>query len=187
MRRLDLSTVDEEALETLHSKAKERASGYAVRQWTDFAPDDLIDDVAYLDGRLSTDAPMGDLGLEPDNVDADRIRAVEQVVVKRGRHSFHSGIVHEASGRLVAWTTISNDLDVPWHAWQQITIVDPDHRGHRLGALVKVENLRFFRANMPEVQIVDTFNAAENSYMIAINEDMGFRPKFAFANWKREI
>ncbi len=187
MRRLDLSTVDNDVLDGLLSKAKDKSSGYAVRQWIDTAPDDLVDDVAYLDGRLSTDAPMGDLDMDADQVDAARIREVEQTMKNRDRKNYHTGAVHVETGRLVAWTTINTGPDTPEHAWQFITIVDPDHRGHRLGALVKVENLRFFQANEPAVKRIDTFNAAENSYMISINEDMGFRAKFAFANWKRDV
>jgi hypothetical protein len=88
---------------------------------------------------------------------------------------------------LVAWTAISHDGEIPWHAWQNITIVDPGHRGHRLGALVKVANLRLMREHQPQVTTVDTGNAAVNTYMIAINEQMGFRPLYAWQSWQTEL
>jgi GNAT superfamily N-acetyltransferase len=187
LRRLDLSTVDETALDELYVKAEEKSGGYRIVQWQDHAPDEHVDDVAYLDGRLLEDAPTGDLALEPEKVDAARVRAAEAAQLARQRKAYNTAVVHEETNRLVAWTAIIHDPELPWHAWQQITIVEPKHRGHRLGVLVKVANLRLMRHHEPQITIVDTGNAAVNSYMISINEQMGFRPLYAWQNWQREL
>ncbi len=186
MRRLEIATLDNDGLDSIYDKAQKASTGYRIVQWGNRTPDDLVDDVAYLDGRLISDAPMGDLVIEPEKVDAQRVRATEEVATKRGRIVFNTGAVHEESGRMVAWTCIAADDETPWHAWQNITIVDPDHRGHRLGALVKVANLRYVLADRPQLEVIDTGNAYVNSYMIAINEEMGFRPTWAFENWQLE-
>ncbi|MEV4413649.1 GNAT family N-acetyltransferase [Catellatospora sp. NPDC049609] len=186
-RRLDVAGVDENVLAGMLSAARAKAAGYRVVRWRDAAPAEHVERVAYLDSRLMADAPMGDLSLEPEKPDVARHRRIEQVLAARERRTFHTGAVHEDSGELVAWTFISAGDEAPWHAFQQITIVDPKHRGHRLGALVKVENLRFFCEAEPQVAHIDTFNAAENSYMISINEQMGFRPVAAFQNWQRDL
>ncbi len=73
------------------------------------------------------------------------------------------------------------------HAWQNITLVDPDHRGHRLGLIIKIENLRYALAHEPELARVDTWNAAVNDHMISINEAIGYRPVDAWVNWQREL
>jgi GNAT superfamily N-acetyltransferase len=187
MRRFDLSALDRKALDDMLSHAKERSAGYEVIRWIDEAPDEYLDDIAYLDGRLLEDAPTGDMEWEPEKVDADRIRAGEKVAKARARISYHTGAVHKESNTLVAWTTLACDLEREWHCWQQITIVEPRHRGHRLGALVKVENLLWYLEQRPQTRVIDTFNAAENGYMISINEQMGFRPLFAFQNWQRDL
>jgi GNAT superfamily N-acetyltransferase len=187
MRRFDLSTLDETVLEAIFEKAKTKSQGYRLIRWINDAPDEYVDDVAYLDGRLVEDAPMGDLEIEPEQVDAARVRHMERKAKLRGRRSYHTGAVHEETNRLVAWTTLAKDNELDWHCWQQITIVEPKHRGHRLGALVKVANLRFYLENEPATKIIDTFNAAVNSYMISINEEMGFRPLYSFQNWKRDV
>lgn len=186
-RRLELASVDEDVLAGMLAAARAKAAGYRVVRWRGAAPAELVEGVAYLDSRLMADAPMGDLQVEPERPDVARLRQVEEVVAARGRRTFHTGAVHEDSGALVAWTMISTDDETPWHAFQQITIVDPKHRGHRLGALVKVENLRSFREAAPRVEVIDTFNAAENSFMISINEQMGFRKIAAFQSWQREL
>jgi RimJ/RimL family protein N-acetyltransferase len=59
-------------------------------------------------------------------------------------------------------------------AEQWNTIVEPDHRGHRLGLAVKFANLRHLRLAVPETQRLETWNADENTRMIAINELLGF-------------
>ena len=48
--------------------------GYRVVQWVDAAPDDLLDGVAYLLGRMTVDAPMGDMDYAPEKWDAERYR-----------------------------------------------------------------------------------------------------------------
>ena len=76
---------------------------------------------------------------------------------------------------------------IDWHAWQQITLVHPEHRGHRLGMIVKAVNLRTLRAQEPAVRMIDTFNAEVNTHMIAINEAMGFRAVDRWANWQASV
>ncbi len=186
-RRLDLSTVDEAVLDDMLNHAKEKAHGYRVVRWVGSPPEEYLEDLAYLDARLMLDAPMGDLQMEAPEPDVERMREYATTLTLRERIGYHAAAVHEESNRLVAWTTISKEASLDWHGFQQITIVDPDHRGHRLGALVKVENLHFFRQHEPTVTVIDTFNAHSNSYMIAINEQMGFRPLYAWQNWKQEF
>jgi GNAT superfamily N-acetyltransferase len=186
-RVLHVEKVDEAALDAMLTHARAKADGYRLLHWIDGAPEEFVNDVAYLDGRLIQDAPMGDTGWEAADVTAARVRRDEATAKQRGRTMYHAGMIHEESGKLVAWTAISVEDFALWHGWQQITIVEPEHRGHRLGALIKVENYRFFRQHNPDVTVIDTFNAHENSYMISINEEMGFRPQYAFQNWRRDF
>lgn len=186
-RRLDLTSADEAGLAALERAAVDRSAGYRLVSWRDRTPDEYVADVAYLIGRFFTDAPMGDLQVEPERMDAARIREQEQANAHNQQRVYSSGAVHVASGRLVALTTIGRNRSTPWHAFQWITLVDPAHRGNRLGALTKVGNLRFTREHEPELTTIDTWNAAENAHMIAINEQMGFRPVDAWCNWQQEI
>lgn len=186
-RRLDVTALDQAALDRMLSEGWAKAEGYSLVRWNDETPDEFVDDVAYLDGRLLEDAPMGDLEWEPMKVDADRIRRGEEVREARGRRQYNTGVKHDASGRLVAWTTLEFGATSPWHSFQNITIVEPRHRGHRLGAIVKVENLRWTLASEPQLRIVDTWNAAVNDHMISINEAMGFRPVDGWNNYQLNL
>ncbi|MFD2767620.1 GNAT family N-acetyltransferase [Micromonospora eburnea] len=186
-RRLDTGQLDHAALAGLAAEAQVSAAGYRTVRWRGDTPEEYAADVAYLDGRLLADAPIGDLEWEPERIDVERLRATERTLNARGRRRYHHGMVHEASGRLVAWTLIDLAPSTDWHAWQQITIVDPEHRGHRLGLLAKIENLRYVLHHEPALRVIDTWNAAENRHMIAINEQLGFRPVDAWTNWQRAI
>ncbi|WP_229401023.1 GNAT family N-acetyltransferase [Micromonospora okii] len=183
-RRLHVDRLDRAALDVQAADAASRAAGYRAVRWRDHTPEEYAADVAYLDSRLMADAPLGEVEWEPERVDVARLRETERGLDARGRRRYHHGAVHVASGRLVAWTLLDLGASVPWHAFQQITIVDPAHRGHRLGLLVKSENLRYALAHEPELRAVDTFNAAENAHMIRINEQLGFRPVDAWTDWQ---
>jgi hypothetical protein len=58
-RRLDLSTVD------IVTFAAPEAPGYSVTHRGNRAPDEYLADIGRLDSRLVTDAPSGDLVVEP--------------------------------------------------------------------------------------------------------------------------
>lgn len=186
-RRLDLTTVPEQVWRELGESARPAAAGYQVVTWRDRTPDEFAADAGYLDGRLISDAPTGDLVWDAAAVDVSRLREKEGMLAAYQLRTYSAGAVHEQSGRLVALTTIGRQHNAPWHAWQWITLVDPEHRGHRLGALVKVANLQFALAHEPQLRVVDTWNAAVNEHMISINEAMGFRPVDRWVSWQQEV
>jgi GNAT superfamily N-acetyltransferase len=95
--------------------------------------------------------------------------------------------VHDATGQLVAFTQLGGHATSTWYAEQWDTIVAPEHRGHRLGTLIKVANLEYARAQRPEVRVVDTVNADSNPYMVAINEAMGFRSHRRLGEWELDL
>ena len=186
-RKLYLSTVDHAALDALLAEAWTHAEGYSLVRWTDRCPDDCVADVAYLEGRLNTDAPMEDLAWGKEDVDADLIRQVERNREVMKTRAFFTAVRHDASGRVVALTGMIIEHGVPEHAWQGITLVDPPHRGHRLGTIVKIENLRLILAAEPALTAIDTGNAAVNDHMIAINHAMGFRPMDYMVDWQVDL
>ena len=174
-RELDLTMVDESGLDTLvNTKVEGRDSDYEIVTWVDRAPDDLVGGVANLVSRMSTDTPHGDLSWESEVWDATRWREKEDDALQSGRRRLAAGAVDQG-GHLVAFTDIGVYAHVPSVAEQWNTIVDPDHRGHRLGLTVKMANLRQLRRVIPGTLRLQTWNANENSRMIAINELLGFQ------------
>ncbi|MFI5932563.1 GNAT family N-acetyltransferase [Actinoplanes sp. NPDC051494] len=163
------------------------ADGYRLAHWTDHAPDEHVDDLAYLDSRLMTDAPNGDLAVEAEKIDATRFRQSEQAIVSRNRTSFNVAAIHTETGRAIAWTQLTCPNDIRWQAWQQITIVDPDHRGHGLGRTIKISNLSYARSARPDLQAIDTFNASANAAMLRVNDSLGFQRRETWTQWQATI
>lgn len=174
-RELDLRKVDDRELDNLlRTQIEGRDSAYEIVTWVDRAPDDLVEGVANLVGRMSTDTPSGDLSLEPEVWDAPRWREKESDAFRAGRRRLAAGAV-DRSGHLAAFTDIGAWAREPTVAEQWNTIVDPEHRGNRLGLATKVANLRNLRREIPGALRLETWNALENSRMIAINELLGFQ------------
>jgi GNAT superfamily N-acetyltransferase len=186
-RKLDLSGVDPGGYERLLAEAWRHADGYSLVQWRGPTPEEYLADVAYLDSRLMSDAPMGELEWEPEKTDADRLRAMDSARTAYRLRWHNSAVRHDATGRIVAWTALELEHSVPEYGWQGITLVDPPHRGHRLGMIVKIANLRQATAGEPALRVINTWNAAVNDHMISINEALGFRPVDLLVNWQQEV
>jgi hypothetical protein len=67
------------------------------------------------------------------------------------------------------------------------TLVLAEHRGHRLGMLLKAANLRALQATGSAPALVSTFNAEENRHMLDVNEAIGFRPVGHAGCWRRDV
>lgn len=175
-RRLDLTRVDDARLDALLAAAEAHSPGYHVVRWSRVAPDALVDGLVTLESRMSIDPPMGDMAWEPEHHDTARWRAAEVAAIGRQRTSYGAAVVHDATGDVAGYTMCALDADVPEHAWQWATIVLPDHRGHRLGLRLKADMLRRLRTELPDLRTFDTWNAADNTHMIAVNAELGFEP-----------
>jgi GNAT superfamily N-acetyltransferase len=186
-RVLDLAALDEARLAGLEDGASARAAGYDLVTWTGPCPEEHLEGYAALVSRMSTDAPMDDLALEPEVWDADRIRSQEAVTAAQQRTVVLTAARHVASGELVAYTDIAASQHAPADAFQWSTIVRREDRGHRLGLLVKLANLRRVREQLPQAQRVHTWNADSNDHMVAINEALGFVPLHRQVEWQLDL
>jgi GNAT superfamily N-acetyltransferase len=181
-RRLDLPG-DRRRRSDLAASARESARGYRLVHWTGLTPPEHLDDLAVPIGRMSTDAPTGDLAFEPQRWDAERVRERDAVAVRNGVRSAVTA-AQAPDGRLVAYTEASTCAVADGFASQGDTLVAPAHRGHRLGLWIKLANLELLLRAHPEVRAIDTFNADDNRWMVAINEQLGFRPLRRQTDWE---
>ncbi len=177
--------VDEQRLAALEAEARAASAGYELVLWRDRTPDELLDDRAVLERRMATDAPHGDLPVTEEIWDGGRIREYEAVHVARGRTVLSAGAVLD--GRLVAFTDLQIPLAQPQRAHQAGTLVLAEHRGHRLGALMKAAVLRELAATMPEVRRISTYNFDSNRPMVAVNDALGFRPTGHLSSWSTRL
>jgi GNAT superfamily N-acetyltransferase len=178
---------DPAALAALRASAEAHSRDYRVLTWTGATPAEWLEDLAMLQTRMSTDAPSAALGEPLDVWTAERFANKEALLLDAPMQLFTAAALHEPSGRLAGFTRLSAPND-PGRAVQQWdTIVLREHRGHRLGMLLKVANLELLAREEPGHPSVLTWNAEENRPMLAVNEAVGFVPIGYEGAWAKEL
>ncbi|HOC13046.1 MAG TPA: hypothetical protein PLL50_05575 [Propionicimonas sp.] len=176
-----------ELLAQLLAEAEAKASPeYRAISWAGPTPAELRDGVARMHAALSTDAPLGDVDWQPEIWDAARVQQMEERVHRTSR-LLTTVAVEVASGDVVALTDLHLPNAHPQRLEQGTTTVDRAHRGHRLGLLVKVANLQLLAQTQPDAVHVDTWNAGENEWMLAINTALGYRRYTNFGIWQAKL
>ncbi len=175
--------VEDARLDAWARQAAPEASGYRLETYVGHFPDELAESLCVLLGQLAVDAPTGDVDYEEEVMTPARLAEREAMAVAMGLETFETVAV-TPDGVVAAQSTLQVPLqgdDV--HQWG--TFVHREHRGHRLGLAVKTANLRAVQAQRPHVRRVVTQNGETNSYMISINEQIGFRPVEASVEFVR--
>jgi GNAT superfamily N-acetyltransferase len=129
---------------------------------------------------------MGEMDYEPERWDAARYREKEQAAVDRKRMRVVSTAVHE-SGQVAGTTDIAVSTSAPEVGYQWDTIVDPDHRGHGLGLVLKTWNHAYLAETSPDVRYLNTWNASSNGFMIRINEAVGYRAMDTWTEYQLDL
>jgi GNAT superfamily N-acetyltransferase len=173
-RRHNLRAIPSGLMVSLREKAEKAAAGYSLVSWIGPVPGDRLDQVATVINALN-DAPH-DAGVEPDLWDGARVHERWNGPGPRfGFREYAVAAVRDATGEMAAITQIVVHPETPEWANQAFTAVTRAHRGHRLGLLVKVAMAETLIAAEPGLRWIETWNAASNRYMIAVNEALGYQ------------
>jgi GNAT superfamily N-acetyltransferase len=158
----------------LRASAEKAAAGYSLVSWIGDVPEKYRGPVAGVVNAFA-DAPHGE-NEEPEVWDADRVRERSGVLVRAGlMRSYNVAALSDSTGEMTAWTEVIVDPETPQWGYQELTAVVRTHRGHRLGLLVKTAMLELLASAQPELEFIQTGNAAANQHMIAVNEQLGYR------------
>lgn len=179
---------DSDRLRALASAAARTAGpGYAVVDWVDRCPEELLEQYAQLRKTMSTDVPMGELDWEEEVWDGPRVREGEDRLAREGGSSLVRAVLHRQSGRLVGHTILERRAEKPEIVYQEDTLVLSSHRGHRLGMWLKAANLLAVPDVWPETERIYTWNAEENRHMLDVNIELGFSPEGYTAAWQKKL
>ena len=185
--RLDIATAID-VVSALTDEARTAAGAdYRTVSWEMPTPPEFIDDYAWMKSRMSTDAPNGELDVAEEVWDRGRVERLDAKDDAGGFRRFTTAAQHVPTGRLVAFTDLYVRPGVSSVARQDDTLVVREHRGHRLGMLVKGELMLHLHDALPDTTTVETFNAEENRNMLAINETMGFTPVLYAGEWQKRL
>ena len=172
--RVPVAALDRAMLERWVEDGETKATGYSLVRYDGHAPDDLIDAVVAANDAMN-DAPRTE-SLDDFVHTAQQRRDSEAELARDGAEYWYAGIRHDATGEIAGY---SDFVFWPWKPWlveQGDTGVVAAHRGHGLGRWLKASNALRVLDEKPEARVIETWNDGSNRWMLAINDEMGFRP-----------
>ena len=173
-RRQHLKELEPGLAQVVHDEAMARAGDYELVRIKGSSPDDLLDQLSVVSAAIN-DAPLDDLEIEDEAYPPERIRAYEHAQEASGIRLHRLVARHRETGELGGHTVVAVDTERPWIGEQHDTAVARDHRGHRLGALLKADMMLWLAEVEPQLETIDTWNTESNDHMIGINERLGYR------------
>lgn len=186
LSRLPLPVV---GLDDLVAAAQARSGpDYVVHTWLERTPERWLADIAHLCTRMSTDAPSAGLE-EPEDVwTPERVaERDERNATTNPRRRITAAVEHTPTGHLVGFTVLSVPEQKHRAVDQYATLVLREHRGHKLGMLLKVANLQYLAQVSPGHPAIVTFNAEENRPMLDVNEAVGFIGIANESAWRKDL
>ncbi|WP_327383592.1 GNAT family N-acetyltransferase [Streptomyces sp. NBC_01207] len=149
------------------------APGYELLTWHGLVPDAWAPAAAAAQNAME-DAPSGDMDERAPVWTAQRLHAMQQVIIDRGWEQITVAAVTEA-GEVAAYTELVLPDPSGPRAVQHGTVVVPGHRGHGLGRVVKLRMAAEAAARHPALRRIATTVAEVNPHMRAVNESIGYR------------
>lgn len=175
-------------MERLQAAHDASGSDYRVHLYQGATPERWLADRAVLATRMSTDAPSAGLEEPEDLYTVERVIETERRDAELNpRRRLTAVAEHVPSGTLVGYTVLSVPPQRSRAVDQYATLVLREHRGHRLGMLLKLANLVHLAVSAPGHPAVITFNAEENRHMLDTNEALGFEPIAYEAAWRKDL
>ena len=179
--------LDTKLVAELEAEAEEANAGrYRLHHWTDRCPDQWLEAVAALENQAGEDEVPGPDAQEMV-FDGGILREAEEVTIAQGRRTVVTAVEHVASGTLVGLTTISVLALRPDVVFQDDTVVLQEHRGNKLGLLIKVANMERLSEQFPDARVLYTWNAPENRYLLKVNQQLGFTTAGVTGLWQKEL
>jgi len=166
VRRLSLRDPQPAALV---AEAATAAAGYDLERWAGACPEDLLGEMQVLREAINDAPEDGEFEAYPP----ERIRTVERWLAEQRQTPYTIVARHRDTGGAAGITIVCTHELRPAIAAQEDTSVVAAHRGHRLGLRMKLAMLDWLREDRPDVEAIDTWNAAGNVPMIAINDALG--------------
>ncbi|MBW9213852.1 GNAT family N-acetyltransferase [Mumia sp. zg.B53] len=160
---------------------------YRLHTWVDEIPEAWEVQYARLLTRMSTATPSGGMEQVEDPWDVARLREATARRQATGDLALVVAAEHVPTGELAAYTVVEFTDSRPESVIQDDTLVLPEHRGHRLGMLVKCRLLETLASVRPQARRIHTWNAEENTHMLAINVALGYRPASVSGQWQLRL
>jgi GNAT superfamily N-acetyltransferase len=182
-RRQWLAEVDPNQIARLLAESEAAAAGYVVERLLPPVPDATLQQMVEVTAAIN-DAPMGTLTFEDEVFDLGRLQDIETARARKGHRSYRVIARHRETGEIGGHTQVVISPHRPHLGFQADTAVSRAHRGHRLGLLLKIDMMRWLAEAEPQLEVLETWNNADNRFMIGVNELLGYRLSNTFATYE---
>lgn len=160
-------------------------TGYTVTSHIDGVPESLREQVGRIKGLVDAEAPNGELAWLESPVTAAEY--LEEIDLWNAQGStVVETVALDARGDVAAWTCLVTPETQGGYARIEGTLVLKHHRGHGLGAAVKLASLQTART-LDGVGRVRTSTDDQNTWMRSINAMLGFVPVEFEAIFQRAV
>ncbi len=173
-------------LARLAAEAAPHHPDYRIRAVVGPVPADLADSYVALKNRLAVEMPQGDLETEAGRETAAELAEEDRDLTSAGRTRV-AAYALDSSGTVVGYAVCVATNEHHEHVDQWGTLVDPAHRGHRLGMAVKCAQLTTLSEHFPHKRFLETTNAETNTHMVAINEALGFEVAQVYGDFQKRL
>lgn len=170
-RRFLTLPVTQNRIDQLWQEVQPHCADYQIEVLVGQVPEALLASYCAVTNQITVDAPTGGDDFEALNETPESVSARTQMWAERGERCYFA--VATKADQVVGVSDLAVLPGVS-EAEQGNTIVLKEHRGHRLGLALKLKMLEVLQDQHPEVVRVETENAAENTAMIAVNDQLGF-------------
>jgi GNAT superfamily N-acetyltransferase len=174
-------------LDHLQSTWAPKARDYEILSWRGGAASELALGLAHLKGLMPVEVPDSGFGAEVEVWDEHRFRLYEERANAMGRDLLMAAARHRESGEVVGLSELTVSRERPETAYQWDTLVRRDHRGHSLGALLKIATMRLLQEGSYETKKIMTSNNTLNTAMIAVNDSLGAYPTGGVVVWRKKL
>jgi GNAT superfamily N-acetyltransferase len=170
---LDLSAIDRAQYEAWAEPSAKNAE-YTLVGWIGHCPDELAESYcAALDAMA--DQPQGTFEYHWEKQSVDRLRFGEQLMRDIGVRRYVQAAL-DPDGNVAGFNVIAGYPDEPELVEIWDTGVARNHRGHGLGLRIKAAASLWVLEDRPSTRVVSTYNDEDNTWMLAVNRAMGYRP-----------
>ncbi|MEU4393137.1 GNAT family N-acetyltransferase [Kribbella sp. NPDC023855] len=155
-----------------HQVELEPLDGYELISWAGPCPEEFLPVYAELRTAMSADVPTGGMTRETRHWQVDELRQLEE----RNAKNYLSLVVLALTpdGRPAGYTVMFLPKTDPETAQQLDTLVLREHRGHNLGAHLKLANLEQLAKHRTTQTLLHTWTAETNTAMQKVNARFGF-------------
>lgn len=178
--------LDHDQINELYRTAEQAAADYELVRTQAPTDPDLLAQLVEVTAAIN-DAPMGELDFENEKFDVQRLKDFETAALGKGEKLYRTFARHRRTGEVGGHTVMMVQPELPTYGNQYDTAVHRDHRGHRLGMLLKIDMMRWLSETEPQIDRIETWNNADNDYMISVNEKIGYRLSRIFDTYQRKL